>query len=491
VNKKRILIIFFLILCSGALLRIYRLGSWDLWFDEVISVYAVKSHVTQDIQPPLYYSFLSLWLRFFTENEFSLRALSALFGILSIGVVYKIGKTLFDARTGLLSALIISVSPMHIWYAQEARGYTLSVFLTAMTIYYFILALRENKNILWLKYSIFAVLSMCASYYSLLVVLAEGVVFSRSQHRPQAKKWLLARILSFSAFFIWLPIFYKQITKINEIFWLNKPVLQSIRITFENFNVGYSASKLLYLFSSATYLILAINGIRFLLKDKKMLTFLLAFIIIPITLAYFVSKKIPIYLDRQLLIFSPLYYLLIAVGIEAIKKRSIKIFFVTLVILLSIVSLYRYYNNQIAPLSHHEGVHLKKSFKPAAQFLYENIRNGDIIADTNPSTKVLEYYYTNNSITRYYFFIPGSLDNYFLKSIQRDKKGSWMAIDLSKGILQYNLKRIWLVTSSWERNGKIDQNSEAVKKYLEKYYALVQRKDFEGIYLELYQLNVN
>jgi len=490
-NKKIILILFFLILCAGALLRIYKLGAWDFWFDEVISICAVKGNVSHDIQPPLYYSLLSLWLRLFTENEFNLRALSALFGFLSIAVIYKIGKALFSARTGLLSALIIAISPMHIWYAQEARGYTLSVFLTAVTAYYFILALRENKNMQWFKYGIFAALSMYASYYSLLVIFAEGSLFFYSPYRPLAKKWFLARLLSFGALFIWLPIFYRQIININEIFWLSKPSFQSIIITFENFNVGYSATKAVYLFSFVIYLILAVNGMRFLRNDKKKLLFLLAYIILPLSMVYFVSRKIPIYLDRQLMAFSPFYYLIIAVGIDTLRKRSIKIFFIASIILLSSISLYRYFNKEIAPLYHHEGVHLKKPFKPAAQYLKENIRSNDIIAYANSHSKVLEHYYANDSIVHRFFFIPSSLDRYTMKSIQRDEKGGWNAIDLSKGILQYNFKRIWLVTGSWERVGKIDQNSAAVKEYLEKYYTPVQKKDFEGMYLELYESNVN
>jgi mannosyltransferase len=489
-NKKTRLILLFAVLSLGILLRIYNIRAWDFWFDEVISIRAAHNDISNDIQPPLYHSILYLFLIFVVENEFNVRILSALFGILSIYMIYRIGKQLFNYRVGLISAFILSVSPIHIWYAQEARGYTLFVFLAIATFYCFILSLRKNRNKQWLQYGVFATLSIYASYYLFLIVIAELAVLLHGRYIAQAKKWILTRLLSAGLFCFWLPVFYNHIISTNTIFWLKKPSIRSLIITFENFNVGYSATQAAYLFSSITFLLLVANSVRVLKKYRADFFLLLAFIVLPVSAVYLISQMMPVYLDRQLMIFSPFYYLMLAVGIENFNSRRTKIFFIVTISLLSSISLHRYFNSEISPPYHHEGVHLKKPLRPAAQYLKDNIMPGDIVAHTNPSTQALGYYYSNRGITDYLIFKPNSLDHYFMNSIQKDKAGAWHIIDLSCGIEQYNLSRIWLVTSSWERDGRIDENSIAVKNYLERHYTKIKSEYFDGIYLELYAMDI-
>src|SRR3990170_2336647 len=99
------------ILVLAALLRIYRLGLYDLWFDEVLCAFQredlrnILNVKILDSNPPLYF----LILHFFTPqkaSEFILRLPSALFGTVTVFVLYGFAKRFFDEKTALISGLL-------------------------------------------------------------------------------------------------------------------------------------------------------------------------------------------------------------------------------------------------------------------------------------------------------------------------------------------------------------------------------------------------
>jgi hypothetical protein len=59
----------------------------------------------------------------FGVNEFSLRLPGVLFGVACIPMTYWFGRTLFDAKTGLLAALLIAFSVWEIEVSRYARAY--------------------------------------------------------------------------------------------------------------------------------------------------------------------------------------------------------------------------------------------------------------------------------------------------------------------------------------------------------------------------------
>ena len=91
-------------------LSLAQLGSW--------------SSIVNPGNPPLYYSVLHGWLRF-GDSEAALRIPSMVFGVLTIPLVYALGRTIRDHRLGLVAALLFAISPFQVWYSQEARGYSL------------------------------------------------------------------------------------------------------------------------------------------------------------------------------------------------------------------------------------------------------------------------------------------------------------------------------------------------------------------------------
>ncbi|MCH7887721.1 MAG: glycosyltransferase family 39 protein, partial [Proteobacteria bacterium] len=81
---------------------------------------------------------MSFWTKLFDVSEISLRLFSAVFGSLSIIIVYLVAKELSNNKIALLSSFIFSLSMANIQYSQEARLYSLLVFISLSSVYFFI-----------------------------------------------------------------------------------------------------------------------------------------------------------------------------------------------------------------------------------------------------------------------------------------------------------------------------------------------------------------
>ena len=104
---------------------------------------------TPELNMVLYYTLLREWMHF-GQTEFVIRSLSALFGIAAIPAVYRLGRRLFDVPTGLIAAALLATHSFHIRYSQEARAYSLQVFLLILCDLLFLLyfGCPESKEIL-------------------------------------------------------------------------------------------------------------------------------------------------------------------------------------------------------------------------------------------------------------------------------------------------------------------------------------------------------
>jgi mannosyltransferase len=137
-----------IVMVIAFVLRMYRLGANDLWYDEAYSI-IISRGSWQCWNPPLYFAILHYWVGIFGMSEFALRFPSALFSIFGIYTTFLFGQRLFNFRIGLFSAILMSFSAFNLWYAQEARPYSLSVFLSVASTYFLYKALTETKRRFW------------------------------------------------------------------------------------------------------------------------------------------------------------------------------------------------------------------------------------------------------------------------------------------------------------------------------------------------------
>lgn len=139
---------FLLILITllAAILRFYRLGEWSFWGDEVFTVGGREDGFNYTIARQS----LSLWLiqtvvSIQGVNEWNARLVPALIGLISIPILYLLVKRMFNATAGLVTALLLAVSPWHLYWSQNARFYTALLLFYTLALFVFYLGIEEDK----------------------------------------------------------------------------------------------------------------------------------------------------------------------------------------------------------------------------------------------------------------------------------------------------------------------------------------------------------
>src|SRR5271165_6411580 len=141
----------------GFALRVLYLNHESVSGDEAFSMSVsqlplkemMRALVQDFVHPPLHYFALRGWFKLFGFGLFQARMLSVIFGTLAVIFLYVLAGYLFDRRTALLSALLMSVSQLAIMYSQEVRPYAQFHFLALFSSYLFLRTKREGRPAFW------------------------------------------------------------------------------------------------------------------------------------------------------------------------------------------------------------------------------------------------------------------------------------------------------------------------------------------------------
>ena len=143
-------------------------------------------------KPPLHYWLNAISFRIFGENEFAARFPGTLCGLLTVLLVYCVGRMLFGRREGLAAALILGSSAGFLVQARiDLTDMTLTFCMSAC-LGFFLLASREDEPRKRLYYYLFYVFSALAVLAKGLIglVLPGGVIFL---YLLLGKRWRLLR----------------------------------------------------------------------------------------------------------------------------------------------------------------------------------------------------------------------------------------------------------------------------------------------------------
>jgi hypothetical protein len=124
----------FLLLLAGVL-RFYQLDS-QLWLDEIsallrsyrMPLLQIATQFPGFIPDPLYGLLARISVVVLGESPVAIRLPAALFGIAGVMAFYALAMRLGDAQEAFLAGGLLAVSYHHVWFSQNARGYTVMVF---------------------------------------------------------------------------------------------------------------------------------------------------------------------------------------------------------------------------------------------------------------------------------------------------------------------------------------------------------------------------
>ena len=168
----------------GLALRTFGIGS-DLWLDEItplqdyghLSPLAVVGSFLSTNNHLLNTLLTQLSTTLFGEAEWSVRLPAVLFGAATVPALYWVARLAFSRRDSLAAALLLAVSYHHIFFSQNARGYSAYVFFSLVASGLLIRGLQEDRLRIWVLYIVVMVLDFASLLNSAFVLGAHGVVW--------------------------------------------------------------------------------------------------------------------------------------------------------------------------------------------------------------------------------------------------------------------------------------------------------------------------
>lgn len=393
-----------LVVVLTSLLRLYRLGDHSLWYDEVASVRYVRYILGEppyggktlldllqwEKFPPLYFlSLLPLYVS--SDDEGVLRLASVIWGIATVPLVYALGARLFDERIGLIAAFLLGLSPLHIYYSQELRPYSLFTFLAVLAFYFAHLALEQNRTIHYVGLIAASVLGLYAHTYMVLPLAAINLYFvlRYTEHRHRLAPWLRSQIVVAA---LSLPVFYQVLYHVamgdSEV--SDYPVgLRTVASTLYVFTMGT-----VFFPTKANLPLLAGQGLVFgagvsmglwalwrersARSGRRRIAFVLACGMTYAVIWLVSIAVVPLFDEgriRYVLFLLPVYYYFAAKGWVSLRGAPLRVSAVALAGLLSLASLHSYYFDwdRVG----------KGSFRAGAEFIRSNLQESGIVYHTN------------------------------------------------------------------------------------------------------------
>lgn len=218
------LLVLIVILGLGWSLRTHDLNTRSLWADEgwtmLLSQGPGLDDVTRtmaaDQHPPAFFMAFRLWRNAAGDSEFAGRYFSVLAAMLAIAAAYQLGRTLYGVPAGVLAALILGLSDLHIDLAQEVRHYSWLATLIIFSSAYFARWWRNPTRANRLGYVLSSILLLYTHYlggYVLVAQLVHMLLTVRPMKRLANALFLFGAVCA--AFLPWALVVLEQ----NRVRW--------------------------------------------------------------------------------------------------------------------------------------------------------------------------------------------------------------------------------------------------------------------------------
>jgi 4-amino-4-deoxy-L-arabinose transferase-like glycosyltransferase len=335
--------VLLVVMLVGLGLRVATLSHESLSFDELFSrkvallpmlpaLHAIRDDL---VHPPFYYLLLKAGISTWGASPLGIRLWSLFFGIGTLALAATIGGKLDGARnTGLLAAMVLAVNADLIFYSQEARPYSLCVFLVLLLVCWVSAITRGGQSKrLWIAGYLLMVLLVYTNYIAAIYV-ASAVLAILLCNLPRQTK-LLTLVVSIMAAISFLP----WLISVAPVYGLRNGIGENLNWqghpSFYDLRSAWAASIGVIEFRGATtmvfllVIVLSAAGLKLLserrsLRDSPVTLALVALATLPPITVFCLSVKpfnLPIFGLRQILPSIPALCLLSCYGLEALVRR--------------------------------------------------------------------------------------------------------------------------------------------------------------------------
>jgi 4-amino-4-deoxy-L-arabinose transferase-like glycosyltransferase len=351
--QRRLLV---LLIFLGFALRLHELDAMGFWQDEGLtplragySVPEILSNqiiiqegITKDTHPPLYYLIIHYSRLLLGESDFAYRFPSAIAGALLIPLLYQFGRGLYNDKTGLLAATLATINPLQIWYSQEARMYTLTVLLATLATYALWRAFCSRRLVGWfLLYLVGAGLAFLTHYTAAILIAGQAPFWVWLLWRRGQRRLIIGGAIAGLLLLIpFIPVTVPRLFTGAETNYTYVSPLIMLQDIVHGFGMGMTVdfSRLSIKLLDVGVLLVLLAGIfgpwkgtregqdgERLTPDKGWLPrlFLLDYLLVVLLGLALGSLIKPMYQGaRHMIVGSPAFFLLLALGIQTLRQRS-------------------------------------------------------------------------------------------------------------------------------------------------------------------------
>ena len=236
-----------LAIAVGVILRFVSRS--HLWLDEALSVNIaglplgdIPEALRHDGAPPLYYLLLHGWMKLVGDGTIAVRALSGLFAVAALPLVWLAGERIGGRRVAATAVLLLAASPFAIHYGTQARMYALVVLLVLVAWLAFDDLLERFSWSRAVGLAVATGLLLLTHYWSFFLLAVAAVFLGRRARRgpkaDEARRAAVALAGGCVLFLPWLPSFLYQLGNTGTP-WASAPTLRALLDTVFHFAGGF------------------------------------------------------------------------------------------------------------------------------------------------------------------------------------------------------------------------------------------------------------
>ena len=332
-------------------LRLPHLAGKSLWLDEIYSLLYARMDwpgfwreiSTREGNMIAYYLLLRGWIHL-GDSQSVAKVLSILFGVATVPAMYALGSQLYGRRTGLITALLVSISACHVRASQWIRSYSLMLLLLVLAAWFLARGLERPTFRNWSLYVITAALSVYSHAYAAFALAAQlaSLLLLCKEEVPWRR---LFSALAFLGLLLSPAAAYVFTHNSGQLAWLPSPKLWEL-VHWAVFLAGAGSTGVAY-----ALLVICVGLCLFsFLETRKVLVnngpswqawrraFPFVWLILPVAVSFLVSYVKPVFFFRYLIICWPAFVLVVADGIATWRPSRTRTAILALALCLSLVS---------------------------------------------------------------------------------------------------------------------------------------------------------
>jgi len=352
-----------------------------LWYDETFTVHVARlpldrmmQAVAGDVHPPLWYVVEWAMVRLLGESAWAVRLPALLFGLASVYLTYRLALALgHERKTALWAAGLLALMPAQVYYAQEARMYTLIEFCVLLAV----LGLVECRFYL-----------MCVGLLGVVYTHNLGVLFALVigllalwRERKTALWAVVSAGVTVLLYWLpWLTITLRQVQAVGGGFWIQASSLGGYLLPLYRLTLGMGAVGFVEQHAAMAAAGLAALALWAAVRAREWVIISLAMVLGPAMALVLISELWrPLYLERVFLVSLPFLMILVALALRRMRSEHRRPILAVLLPLLAICLLFQSKGTE--------------GYGAFASSILEHYEGGDTIYHVNLASYIQMRYY--------------------------------------------------------------------------------------------------